>query len=962
MRWLLAFSSLCFAVTQNKAFCFKTLEDTCELKILTPSLQERKTLKIVLDNGLKAYLISDKGAQESAAALAVHVGSWSDPKEYPGMAHFLEHMLFMGTKAYPSENAFSEFIAQHGGISNAYTSLDRTVYSFTSNHDAFEKSLDIFSHFFIDPLFKASEVGRELHAIDQEHAKNIHHDMRRQWMIFKELGNPDHPNRSFATGCASTLGHVPQKALRDWYEKNYSSDLMQLVICSPLSLEKQQEIVKNFFSNVEKKNSPDRPLFDLLSSSRQYGVITYIEPVKDLKLLSLDWELPQNSSLDREAFSAKVIASALSDTSCGGLCDYLKQKHWIESLQAGVSEFSSENSFLSLSLSLTKEGTEQINAVIQECFGYLHLLKNKGIPSYVFEEMKALSSIHYQYQSREKAFEFVTSTADELLDESFESYPQKTLIPKEFNSKEVHMLLERMTPMSTLITVLAPSDLTHVPATCKEMWNQGEYAVKPLDAALLKSWNEATAHPHMKLPERNPYIPSHLALRNHEDTETLPSKIINNEKAVIYFWQDDHYHVPETNLRLAIKSVSFSESAEASALMDLFIKSFYHHNLLLVSKAEQAGLSIALEPKNFSLLLKIKGYSEKAPELTLDLLERLKKIKLSRQAFEICKDSLASSYKNQKKAQPYQQAGEFLSSLLYTDAHLSEEKGKALESLTYEKFHDFASHYFDHSFVEGLICGNLTKKEAVEFSEKFLASAVKSPLSLENQLRKKVLVLEKNQGPFKVSRKIETIGNATLLALWQGPFSFENKATQVILATLLSDQFFNTLRSQQQTGYITASFAKEVEKTLLQFFVVQSATHQPEDLLARFELFLEGYSKDFSEKISQERFEDVKKNTLELLSQLPANLDEKAEILFLQGFERKGHFTFREDLTKAVDSLDYDSFKRIALSCLSRKNTNRLALLVEGDLPDHPFVYEELPHSFLKEKAKYVSYSEEQAF
>ena len=59
---------------------------------------------------LEAYLISDPGVHESAAALAVEAGSWQDPKEYPGMAHFLEHMLFMGTTAYPNESEYMHYI------------------------------------------------------------------------------------------------------------------------------------------------------------------------------------------------------------------------------------------------------------------------------------------------------------------------------------------------------------------------------------------------------------------------------------------------------------------------------------------------------------------------------------------------------------------------------------------------------------------------------------------------------------------------------------------------------------------------------------------------------------------------------------------------------------------------------------------------------------------------------------
>jgi insulysin len=133
---------------------YQEIQDTNSLKILTPSLSSRSTCKLHLNNGLEAYLVSDPHAEESAAALAVAVGSWSDPKDYPGMAHFLEHMLFMGTQAYPNENDFSQYITDHGGSSNAYTSLDRTVYMFSVNNAGFEGSLDRFSHFFIDPLFK----------------------------------------------------------------------------------------------------------------------------------------------------------------------------------------------------------------------------------------------------------------------------------------------------------------------------------------------------------------------------------------------------------------------------------------------------------------------------------------------------------------------------------------------------------------------------------------------------------------------------------------------------------------------------------------------------------------------------------------------------------------------------------------------------------------------------------------
>ena len=80
---------------------YQIIEDSFDLKIKTPILQNRKIMKIKLSNELEALLISDPSIDESAASLAVNYGSWDDPKEYPGMAHFTEHMLFQGTKAYP---------------------------------------------------------------------------------------------------------------------------------------------------------------------------------------------------------------------------------------------------------------------------------------------------------------------------------------------------------------------------------------------------------------------------------------------------------------------------------------------------------------------------------------------------------------------------------------------------------------------------------------------------------------------------------------------------------------------------------------------------------------------------------------------------------------------------------------------------------------------------------------------
>ena len=98
-------------------------------------------------------LISDPKTEKAAAALDVYVGSGDDPLERAGLAHFLEHMLFLGTEKYPAADEYQRFISTHGGNYNAYTSNINTNYFFDIDEEQLEPALDRFAQFFIAPKF-----------------------------------------------------------------------------------------------------------------------------------------------------------------------------------------------------------------------------------------------------------------------------------------------------------------------------------------------------------------------------------------------------------------------------------------------------------------------------------------------------------------------------------------------------------------------------------------------------------------------------------------------------------------------------------------------------------------------------------------------------------------------------------------------------------------------------------------
>jgi insulysin len=137
---------------------------------ITKSMSDKRTYKhITLKNKLQCLLVQDDEADKSAAAMDVNVGFALDPKPYYGTAHFLEHMLFQGSKKYPSEKEYFEYMKQNGGMCNAYTWLNNTNYHFECSNTALEGGLDRLAQFFIEPLMGEDNTEREMKAIDSEY-------------------------------------------------------------------------------------------------------------------------------------------------------------------------------------------------------------------------------------------------------------------------------------------------------------------------------------------------------------------------------------------------------------------------------------------------------------------------------------------------------------------------------------------------------------------------------------------------------------------------------------------------------------------------------------------------------------------------------------------------------------------------------------------------------------------------
>ena len=213
-------------------------------------LDQSESRTLILDNGLKVYLLSDPKFNMSAASMAVEVGSLENPQDREGIAHFLEHMLFLGTEKFPDVDEYSEYLRTYGGYANAYTASDHTNYQLQVLPDGVEGAIDRFAQFFIAPLFTDEYTEREVNAVNSEHQKNIMSDNWRQFRVTSLFAKEGHPIRKFGTGNLETIGDITRGELISFYEKYYSSNTMGLALLSNHSLDNLESWAKTYFSDI----------------------------------------------------------------------------------------------------------------------------------------------------------------------------------------------------------------------------------------------------------------------------------------------------------------------------------------------------------------------------------------------------------------------------------------------------------------------------------------------------------------------------------------------------------------------------------------------------------------------------------------------------------------------------------------------------------------------------------------
>ena len=201
-----------------------------------------------LNNGI-ILLFEKKSSKSAAVEVMFKVGSNFESGEIAGISHFLEHMLFEGTKIRKNSREIANEIEKYGGEFNAYTTGDRTAFSIKIINKRFDIALDILSDMISNPLFEEKMIDKEKQVILKEINMVTDDSRLHQWILFQKTLFEKHPAKNPAYGNVKAVKSFDRKRIADYYFSHYIPNNMIISVIGDVKNVKKK--IEKYFGNLK---------------------------------------------------------------------------------------------------------------------------------------------------------------------------------------------------------------------------------------------------------------------------------------------------------------------------------------------------------------------------------------------------------------------------------------------------------------------------------------------------------------------------------------------------------------------------------------------------------------------------------------------------------------------------------------------------------------------------------------
>jgi insulysin len=891
--------------------------------LLKKSPNDRKSYQLSkLDNGLRVLLIHNDGSNQAAAALAVNVGHFNDPKERQGLAHFLEHMLFLGTEKYPDGSEYQKFISQYGGTNNAWTATEHTCFFFDISAQHFDQALDRFGQFFTAPLLSSEFVDKERQNIDAEYKLKLKDDIRRLYDVHKETVNQQHPFSQFSVGNIETLADRPGQAVRDevaaFFDEFYRADYMTLVLEGPQCLDQLLTLAKDNFSDIKAAACPLPAISTPLYCKDNQGIMIQVVPIKNDRQLIISFAMPSIDKYYRNK-PELVIAYLIGHEGPGSILSLLKHQQWAMGISAGSGINGSNFKDFNISISLTPQGEAHVDEILDIVFGYLTLLKQQPLPLHYFTEKQILAELSFTHHEPSRPLDSVSQLVLNM-----QHYPPEDYIYGDYvMDKMCHVSINK------LLTYLSPDNMrlihisqSHQPSRTS-LWYQTPYHVIALAQEKLLAWRHATVSPQLFLAPVNSYITNNLKVLPHSTTSLAPKLVEQLDGLNVWFKQDTTFKVPQGHIYIAIDSPVVILSDKHIAMTRLFANLYSDSVVEQNYDAELAGIHYHLYSNQGGLTLHLSGISQGQDELLTRLLTSLINNTIPEQRFELFKQQLIQHWLNADKSKSISQLFSTLSSVMQPNNPSNDNLAQLLAEVSYREFTDFSQTLFTDISLEVLIHGNWLEQDSLliinNIKQVFCGS-----YSSSNQVNSPLLDINK-QGELLIPMLLPEHDHASVIYYPQHDKAISTTAVVMLTSHLLSPLFFEQMRTEKQYGYLVGVGYMPINRYPGLAFYIQSPHTKSQDLIEAMDHFLANCL-DYLASLSKHDWHEVKQGLAGQLQEKAPNIHVKSQRFWAAICNKDRTFSHKDQLMQAIKALSQDQVTAFISQQLD--NTNQPDRLV----------------------------------
>src|SRR3989344_7752640 len=214
-----------------------------------------------LKNGLRVITVPIPTLESAAVTLWVGVGSRFEEEKQAGVSHFLEHMVFKGSKKFPSARAVSLAVDSIGAESNAGTSHEWTDFYIKSQASQVERSFEILTDIVLNPLLKLPDIKREKGVILEEISMHKDNPMERIGDIFTNLTFAGNSLGRDIIGSVDTVKSISKKDFKMYRQLHYKAKNMILTVSGNIDERKILSLAKGYFGDLEEGTKEEAKKF-----------------------------------------------------------------------------------------------------------------------------------------------------------------------------------------------------------------------------------------------------------------------------------------------------------------------------------------------------------------------------------------------------------------------------------------------------------------------------------------------------------------------------------------------------------------------------------------------------------------------------------------------------------------------------------------------------------------------------